>query len=303
MIIRLPTNTIGPGGRPSRPDDNTSLECAARTTVPINRCALRTRRAIGFAFGIGTQLFFAVTVWHLYGFLKGPDLPVAVSGNLLFDCALAILFAIPHSLLLYPAIRSRLTRLIPQAFYGCFYCVATCCTLLPLFGFWQPDRHVIWSAEATVRFGIQAAFFASWGALFYSLSLTGLGYQTGWTPWWRWLRNHPAAPRPFQPRGAYRLLRHPVYLSFLGLIWFTPLMTLDRLLLAGIWSLYIATGSWLKDARLVFYLGDTYRAYQARVPGYIGIPIGPLARVPMVTPAPTAAQAGNGAIHDLRKAA
>jgi hypothetical protein len=261
------------------------------------------RRCIGFAFGIGTQLFFAVTVWYLYWFLKGPDRPAIVSGNFWFDGALAILFAIPHSLLLYPAIRTRLTRVVPQAFYGCFYCAATCCSLLPLFMWWQPDRHVLWSANGTVRFGIQAAFFASWLALFYSLSLTGLGYQTGWTPWWRWLRHYPAAPRPFQPRGAYRYLRHPVYLSFLGLIWFTPLMTLDRLLLAGIWSLYIAAGSCLKDARLVFYLGDTYRNYQARVPGFIGIPIGPWARVPMAEPGPMATQAGNRAVHDLRKAA
>ena len=303
MIIRLPHNTISSEGPSNRSDEHTSLILVAFTEVAVSKRALQMRKLIGFAFGIATHLLFAVTVWKLYGFLKGPDGPTSVSGNLWFDGALAILFAIPHSLLLYPAIRSRLTRLIPQAFYGCFYCVATCCTLLPLFEFWQRDRHVIWSAEPTVRFGIQAAFFASWGGALYSLSLTGLGYQTGWTPWWRWLRNHRAVPRPFQPHGAYLYLRHPVYLSFLGLIWFTPLMTLDRLLLAGIWSLYIATGSCLKDARLVFYLGDTYRAYQARVPGYIGVPIGPFARVPMVTPMPNVAQAGNGAVHNLRKAA
>jgi protein-S-isoprenylcysteine O-methyltransferase Ste14 len=303
MNTRLPNNNIISDGPTNRPVENRSFLRVTPTNVPVAERDVHGRRVAGFAFGIATQLLFAVTVWHLYWFLKGPDRPTTLHGDLWLDGALAILFAIPHSLLLYPAIRSRLSRFIAQPFYGCFYCVATCCSLLPLFAFWQPNRHVIWSTAGTVQFGIQAAFGASWVALFYSLSLTGLGYQTGWTPWWRWLRHYRAVPRPFQPRGAYRYLRHPVYLSFLGLIWFTPLMTLDRLVLAGAWSVYIAAGSCLKDARLVFYLGDTYRAYQARVPGFIGIPIGPWGRVPMRKPPPAAPQPENRSISDIRKAA
>jgi protein-S-isoprenylcysteine O-methyltransferase Ste14 len=303
MIIRLPIQSTGSLERSSRHVGVDEPALLAQAGGSVHGSDGGVRRAIGIAFGVGTQLLFAVTVWYLYSFLKGPDGPSSGASNLWIDGALAVLFAVPHSALLHPTTRARLTRLIPQAFYGCFYCVATCCSLLPLFLFWQLDEHIFWQAEGPVRLMIQAAFFASWGALFYSLSLTGLGYQTGWTPWWRWLRNRPAAARGFQPRGAYRWLRHPVYLSFLGLIWFTPLMTLDRLLLAGIWSLYIAIGSWLKDGRLAFYLGDTYRAYQAQVPGYIGIPIGPLARVPMAPRTPTVAQVGEHAVNELRKAA
>jgi len=89
-----------------------------------------------------------------------------------------------------------------------------------------------------------------------------------------------AAPRRgFAERGAYRFLRHPVYLSFLGLIWFTPRMTLDHALLTGIWTVYIFLGSWLKDRRLTFYLGDKYRSYAAAVPGYPLVPFRLLARI------------------------
>jgi methanethiol S-methyltransferase len=75
-------------------------------------------------------------------------------------------------------------------------------------------------------------------------------------------------------------MRHPVYLSFLGLIWFAPTVTLDRALLIAVWTVYIFLGSYLKDRRLQYYLGPTYREYQARVPGYPGMIVGPLARVP-----------------------
>ena len=72
--------------------------------------------------------------------------------------------------------------------------------------------------------------------------------------------------RPFVPQGVYRLLRHPVYLSFLGLVWFVPVVTLDRAVLIGVWTVSICVGSVLKDRRLLFYLGDEYRRYQADAP-------------------------------------
>ena len=109
--------------------------------------------------------------------------------------------------------------------------------------------------------------------------LTGYGWQTGWTPFWAWFRGQPPAPRRFAERGAYRWLRHPVYLAFLGQIWLTPTATLDRFVMMVLLTVYVAVGSWLKDRRLLFYLGDAYRSYQARVPGYPVVGFGPLARM------------------------
>ena len=75
-------------------------------------------------------------------------------------------------------------------------------------------------------------------------------------------------------------MRHPVYLSFLGLVWLTPTVTLDRAILIAVWTAYIFVGSYLKDRRLQYFLGSRYREYQARVPGFPGMPVGPLARIP-----------------------
>jgi protein-S-isoprenylcysteine O-methyltransferase Ste14 len=126
---------------------------------------------------------------------------------------------------------------------------------------------------------VELAFLVSWGALIYSLWLTGFGYQTGLAPWWAWVRRQEMPRRGFKPRGAYLVLRHPVYLSFLGLIWFNPLMTFDRMLLALAWSAYIFIGSCLKDRRLVYYMGERYRDYQRHVPAYPFIPYGPLGKL------------------------
>ena len=72
--------------------------------------------------------------------------------------------------------------------------------------------------------------------------------------------------RPFVPQSVYRFLRHPVYLSFLGLVWLVPVVTLDKAALIGFWTVSISVGSVRKDRRLLFYVGDEYRSYQADVP-------------------------------------
>jgi hypothetical protein len=62
----------------------------------------------------------------------------------------------------------------------------------------------------------------------------------------------------------------------LGLIWFTPDMTIDRAVLVAMWTVYIFLGSYLKDLRLLYYVGNAYQEYRARVPGYVALTFGPL---------------------------
>ncbi len=235
------------------------------------------RRITGIAAGIATHLLFALTVWHLFWFLKGNS-DHESQRWLWTDAVLALQFALPHSFLLRPATRRRVSSIVGSAFYGLFFCVATCLSLLLMFVLWRSSSVHVWSLKGTNGTLVSVAFIVSWIGLLYALSLTGLGYQTGWTPWWHWLRGRDLPRREFAPRGAYRWLRHPVYLSFLGLIWLNPSMSLDRLLLAGIWTAYIFVGSYWKDERMAFYVGPAYRVYQTQVTGFPLVFFGPLAK-------------------------
>jgi len=243
-------------------------------------------RAGGIAFGIATQLFFVATVYSLFFFLRDGGQSTH-SAWFCIDLLLALQFAIVHSLLLLPAVRSRIGRVLASPLYGSLFAFATCAGLWLMFACWRSSASTLWQATGWQRTAIAAAFYGSWVALFYSLHLGGLGYQTGLTQWLYWLRRKPLPRRDFNEHGAYRWLRHPVYLSFLGLIWFTPRMTADHALLTAVWTVYIFVGSYLKDLRLAFYLGDRYREYASRVPGYPGMFFGPLGkwRVPLPTDA------------------
>ena len=244
------------------------------------------RRIAGILFGVASHALFIVTVWHLFWFLEGGwsaaarGAPGSPLGALAVDALLAATFAVPHSLFLVPAVRRRVVGAgLASPLYGCFYCVVTCTALLTTILAWRPTGIVVFRWPPPWDGVISAGFLASWAALLWSLHLTGLGWQTGLTPWWHWMWGRPAPKRAFVERGAYRVLRHPVYLSFLGLVWFVPVVTLDRVVLMTVWSIYILLGSVLKDRRLAAFLGPAYLEYQSRVPGYPGMPFGPLARV------------------------
>jgi protein-S-isoprenylcysteine O-methyltransferase Ste14 len=172
-----------------------------------------------------------------------------------------------------------LTRWIPPAVYGVCYCAATCVSLLVVIGAWQPCGSPVWDLHGPAKVAVRGGFYGSWVLTLYSLYLSGYGHQTGWTSWWPWVRGRAVPKRVFQPRGIYWLLRHPVYLGFLGLVWFVPCMTIDRATLTAVWTVYVFVGSYLKDRRMVHYLGMSYRQYQAEVPGYPLMLAGPLGRL------------------------
>lgn len=243
------------------------------------------QRPFWTGFGLATHALFAVTVYYLYFYLRGDDeaLPAASGESFAWasfiDSMLAIQFAVSHSWLLHPATRRRFSGLVPQPAYGVFFCTSTCLSLLLTIACWQPMGGAVWQLKGTELVAMRAAFIGAWLALLYSLHLAGIGYQTGWTTWWPWIRGRTVAKREFQPRSLFLWFRHPVYLSFLGLIWLTPVMSWDRAVLTFWWTIYIFVGSYLKDRRLEHYLGDAYRAYQSQVPGYPGVLIGPLGKV------------------------
>ena len=144
----------------------------------------------------------------------------------------------------------------------------SCISLFLTMEFWLSSPASLWNMHGTAATGMTSLFLASWLALTYSLWLTGFGFQTGFSPWWAWARGHEQPKRPFKPKGAYKFIRHPVYLSFLGLVWFNPLMSIDRLTLALLWTTHIFVGSYLKDRRLERFIGEEYKKYEGQVPGY-----------------------------------
>jgi protein-S-isoprenylcysteine O-methyltransferase Ste14 len=65
--------------------------------------------------------------------------------------------------------------------------------------------------------------------------------------------------------GVYRWIRDPFLFSGLVLMWLTPFMTTNLLIIYILTTIYLVMGSLHWESRLVAQFGDEYREYQKKV--------------------------------------
>ncbi len=82
-------------------------------------------------------------------------------------------------------------------------------------------------------------------------------------------RQEPASPSGLQLTGFYRCMRHPIYTFSMLFLWLNPDMTVNRLLLTALVSLYFYLGSIHEERRLIAEFGEAYRQYQRQVPRFL----------------------------------
>ena len=119
-----------------------------------------------------------------------------------------------------------------------------------------------WSA---LLIGLQVAAIAG---LAISALMTNLLDFTGLRQLAAMLRGDtlPVPPTPFITRGPYALVRHPLYFFSLLFLWAAPIMTLNTLLFNLGATAYFLAGTFPEEHKLIAVYGESYRAYQGRVP-------------------------------------
>ena len=72
----------------------------------------------------------------------------------------------------------------------------------------------------------------------------------------------------FVTPALYRIVRHPIYVGWLGIVWFTPTMTVTHLVFALGATAYILVGIKLEERDLEAAHPE-YAQYKRKVPGLI----------------------------------
>jgi protein-S-isoprenylcysteine O-methyltransferase Ste14 len=72
-------------------------------------------------------------------------------------------------------------------------------------------------------------------------------------------------PAGLQARGAYRLVRHPLYLGWMLAVFGAATMTFDRLVFAGLTTTYLIVAIPWEERSLERTFGDEYERYKALV--------------------------------------
>lgn len=184
-----------------------------------------------------------------------------------------VVYGVLHSLLALPSLKRRIRAIIGERAYEGFYRLAynilSAVLLVPvIFILLVAPSQELWRIPmpwAAVCLLIQAgSLIALIVAVLQADPLRFAGISQALA----YLRHEPLPlpAEPLQVRGFYGLVRHPLYLFSLLVLWPSPIMTDTLLGIAVGATLYLLIGSRLEERRLVAEFGEVYTAYRRRVP-------------------------------------
>ena len=235
------------------------------------------KRSLIFMYGIFSYAFFFVTFLYSIGFVGNLWVPRSIDAEptlsfstaLVIDLALLTLFAVQHSGMARPAFKRWLTRYIPKAAERSTYVLMSTICLALLMYFWAPLGGVVWAIEnQTAQLLMHGLYLGSWALLLYATFLIDHFDLFGLRQVWFELKGSDTHELKFVTPALYRIVRHPIYVGWLGIVWFTPVMTLTHALFAIGATGYILVGIQLEERDLE-QAHPEYAQYKRKVPALI----------------------------------
>ncbi len=242
-------------------------------------------RLLHFLFGLIAYLMFNGVFVYFAGFLvnigvpKGIDTPL--SDFSLWQAALVdglwlALFALHHSIAPRMFFKRLLLRWLPAHLERSVYVLVSSLLLALVMAAWQPIPGEVWRFDGGAPRMALLALFAVGTVLPLLASFQIDHYDLFGMRQVRcyWLQRPYVSPT-FGEKGLYRVVRHPIMLGTMIVLWATPLMTWGHLLWAAFLTAYIFIGIHFEERDLCATLGSPYIDYQKRIPMII-----PLLRPP-----------------------
>jgi protein-S-isoprenylcysteine O-methyltransferase Ste14 len=207
-------------------------------------------------FLISLLSFVVVYGWRL-------RVPAPVSTSVWRDVAVNVLlftiFALHHSVMARTGAKAWLTRQVPAELERSLYVWIASVLFLAVCWLWQPLPGVIWETSGALfwlLFAIQMFGVA--------LSLAGARIVGVWELAGVRQPDH-TRPIDFTASGVFGIVRHPIYLGWVLMVFATPVMTTSRLLFAVVSTGYLIAAIPLEERSLVHTFGEKYRAYQRQM--------------------------------------
>ena len=226
---------------------------------------------IARAFSIAGGLLFASSIgYFLWFYLFGLDRRVPSSAAveaLTFNVGLFSIFALHHSVFARTPVRAWVARNVsPRLERTCYVWIASVsfgavCLL------WQPTGAPWWEAHGPARWlmrGAQVAgiVFTLWAArALDGLALAGIRQLDEPLP----DGGVERSTATLQHTGPYGVVRHPIYLGWLLIVWAAPAMTAAHALFAGISTAYLVIATFYEERSLHEMFGPAYADYAKRV--------------------------------------
>jgi methanethiol S-methyltransferase len=176
---------------------------------------------------------------------------------LVADAALFTVFAAHHSLFAREAIKRAVARAVPAHLVRSTYVWMASLLLAMVCLGWQPIGGEVYDRRGTpaaAHVGIELAgvwLIARSVARIDALELAGI---------------RPAVAGGLQVAGPYRLVRHPLYLGWMLIVFGAPRMSGDRLAFALLTTAYLVIAIRWEEQSLTRSFGEEYGRYKLLVP-------------------------------------
>jgi protein-S-isoprenylcysteine O-methyltransferase Ste14 len=214
--------------------------------------------------GGGSLLLFAAFL------ILGPAgvirLNLSESRALVGDGILCALFFVQHSAMIRQSFRTRLSAFIPPYCHPAVYAIDSGVALTAVVILWQRSPTTLFALEGPLRWLPRVFSALAIGGFIWGVRALRVFDPFGRIALTAHLRGRPLAALPLTLRGPYLWVRHPLYSCMVVLIWSVPELSLDRLLFAVLWTVWIILGARLEERDLVAEFGDRYHRYQQTVP-------------------------------------
>ena len=174
------------------------------------------------------------------------------------NVVLFTVFALHHSIMARTGARAWITRQLPPGLERSVYVWVASALFLAVCWLWQPLPGVIWKTRGpglalyvAQAFGVALTLAAA--------RIVGVWELAG--------VKQPDLTRPieFKADGPFAIVRHPIYLGWVLMVFATPVMTTSRLLFAVTSTLYLIAAIPFEERSLLEAFPEKYGAYQKQM--------------------------------------
>jgi protein-S-isoprenylcysteine O-methyltransferase Ste14 len=212
-----------------------------------------------FRWGGGAVFVLALAiVGYRYAVTFNAELPWDGWDSVLIDLTLFTAFALHHSLFARAGVKAAMTAIVPEPLLRSVYVWIASLLLIGVAVLWHPVGGLLyhtagWGAAAHAIVQVAGLCLIVWSVRAIDpLELAGI-------------HTSPADASALVFSGAYHLVRHPLYLGWILVVFGAARMTGDRFTFATVSTCYLLIAIPWEERSLEDTFGEAYRRYRTQV--------------------------------------
>lgn len=211
----------------------------------------------------GALVFLLSLLSFVYVYGWRLRLPAPDTGSTMRDAianvALFTIFAMHHSIMARTGAKEWIKRIVPADLERALYVWIASVLFLAVCWWWQPLPGVAWRTSGAAAWSLTAVQLIGVALTLRASQIVGVWELAG--------VEQPDRNKPYEftASGPFGIVRHPIYLGWVLIVFATPVMTVSRLLFAVISTVYLVAAIPWEERSLLEAFPDKYAAYQHRM--------------------------------------